>query len=117
MWKKLLIVSLIFAISVVILIMLSLYSFQRFDAFVRYTEATEKHHLLLSELSLLRIRLTEMENNQRAFLLFEDSSLLNNYRMSEIQVKQVFSSLHQRTKNQPDQQRKLGSLNLLIKSR
>jgi signal transduction histidine kinase len=117
MWKKLLTVSLIFAVSVVILIMLSLYSFQRFDAFVRYTEATERHHALLSELSMLRVRLTEMENNQRAFLLFEDSTLLSRYKMSEIQVKQVFSTIHERTKGQADQQRRIRSLNLLIKSR
>jgi len=117
MWKKLLTVSLIFAASVVILIMLSLYSFQRFDVFVRYTEATENHHLALTELSHLRLDLHEMESNQRAFLLFQDSSFLSLYQLNKVKIKQTFAALIQHMKLQPDQQRRIRSLNLLIKSR
>lgn len=117
MWKKLLTVSLIFAVSVILLTMLSLYSFQRFDAFVKYTEATEHHHFVLKELSHLRLDLQEMESNQRAFLLFQDSSYLSLYQLDGLRIKQTFSSLIQHMKDRPEQRRRIRSLNLLIQRR
>jgi signal transduction histidine kinase len=117
MWKKLLTVSLIFVVSVVILITLSLYSFQRFNAFVKYTEAVDHHHVLRSELNQLRLILVELENSQRAFLLFEDSAFLEEYSGQEKKIKETFALIYGLTSTDREQQKRLRSLNLLIKSR
>jgi signal transduction histidine kinase len=117
MWKKLLAVSLIFIVSVVILITLSLYSFQRFNAYVQYSNAVDHHHVLRSELSQLRLILVDLENNQRAFLLFSDSTFLEKYTNHEQSIRETFASIHKLIKDDPDQRKRLRSLNLLIKSR
>jgi signal transduction histidine kinase len=117
MWRKLLTVSLIFVISVVILITLSVYSFERFNAFVQYTKAIDHHHILRSELNELKLNLVSLENTQRAFLLFNDSVFLQDYTAHETRIKQTFASIHESTKTDADQQKRLRSLNLLIKSR
>ena len=117
MWKKLLTVSLIFIVSVVILIVLSLYSFQRFDGFIRYTDAVDKHHRLLTELNHMKLSLTSLESKQRAFLLFEDSSFLQPYEENKKLLIEKFTTLLLLTKADQEQQRRLRDLNLLIKSR
>jgi signal transduction histidine kinase len=117
MWKKLLIVSLIFAISVVILIVLSLYSFQRFNGYVQYTDAVDRHHVLLTQLNELKLNLAEMENYQRAFLLFNDSTFLTGYEARKNKIKDVFASVHRLTKNDRGQQKRMRILNMTIKSR
>jgi signal transduction histidine kinase len=117
MWRKLLTVSLIFVVSVVILITLSMYSFERFNAFVQYTKAIDHHHILRSELNQLKLDLVSLENTQRAFMLFNDSSFLLDYAAHENKIKQTFASIHEATKTDSQQQKRLRSLNLLIKSR
>jgi signal transduction histidine kinase len=117
MWKKILMISLIFAVSVVILITLSLYSFQRFNAFIKYSDAIDEHQVLLNSLHKLRVDLISLEDQQRAFLLFSDSSFLTSYENLEKQIMQSFSRVYELTKNNVDQQKRLQSLNVLIKSR
>jgi signal transduction histidine kinase len=117
MWKKLLTVSLIFIFSVVILITLSIYSFQRFDSYVRYADAVEHHHVLITALDQLQIQLAEIETNQRAFLLFNDSSFYHEYQRYIEVLKKTFSEVHQFTEGNQAQLRRLQTLNVTIRSR
>jgi signal transduction histidine kinase len=117
MWKKLLTISLIFAISVVILIALSLYAFERFDGYVRYTNAVEHHHQLLSELRKLSVHLAEVETRQRAFLLFNDSSYYSEYYELIPRIKESFAAISKVVHSNPDQRKRVEKLNFLIKDR
>lgn len=117
MWKKLLIVSLVFGLSVIILITLSIYSFERFDAYVKYADAVDHHHTFLTSLHKLRQNLVEIETNQRAFLLFNDSSFADKYAALVLDVKSKFASVHRLANKNIEQQKRVQSLNIFIRSR
>lgn len=116
MWKKLLIVYLVFGLSVAILAALSLYAFQRFDAYREYGLAVDRNHYIINELNKLRIDLTEGENNQRAFILFKDSTFYDKYEDYVDEVRQTFQRIHTLLAKEPEQRKRLHALNISIKS-
>jgi signal transduction histidine kinase len=116
MWKKLLTIYLIFGLSLAILIALSLYSFQRFNAYMQHAEAVERNHNVLSNLDQLRIDLTAVEKNQRTYILFTDSTFLREYDRSQLRVRQTFSDLFEIIEKDPDQTKRMRELNFNIKS-
>jgi signal transduction histidine kinase len=116
MWKKLLTIYGIFAVSLAVLVGLSLYSFQRYNAYVNYTDAVDHHYLLLTELYKLKTHLTEAENYQRGLLLYEDSTFLDHYNRCVQSIKSSFGTVHQLTSSDSDQQKRAYSLNMAIKS-
>jgi signal transduction histidine kinase len=117
MWKKLLTISLIFAVSLIILIALSLYAFQRFDGYVRYADAVGHHHRLLTKLHQLRVELSEVETQQRSFLLFGDSSYYNRYYELIPKIKETFSGIDKLIHHNSQQRLRMKKLNFLIKAR
>src|SRR5687768_6432449 len=112
MWKKLLTIYGIFAVSLAVLVGLSLYSFQRYNAYVNYTDAVDHHYLLLTELYKLKTHLTEAENYQRGLLLYEDSTFLDHYNKCVQSIKSSFGTVHQLTSSDSDQQKRAYSLNM-----
>ncbi|HYG04122.1 MAG TPA: ATP-binding protein [Chryseosolibacter sp.] len=116
MWKKLLIVYLVFGLSVAILAALSLYAFQRFNAYVEYGQAVDRNHYIISELNALRIQLTEGENNQRAFIIFNDSSFYHKYEEYVNELTRTFARIHHLLGNDSQQRKRLHALNISIKS-
>jgi signal transduction histidine kinase len=116
MWKKLLSIYLIFGLSLAILIALALYAFQRFNAFVKYGDAVDRNHELITELNSLKVALTEAENNQRAFMLFNDSSFYYKYEDYLENLRTTFKRVHLLLGTDSAQQRRLRDLNISIKS-
>jgi signal transduction histidine kinase len=116
MWKKLLTIYLIFGLSLAILIALSLYAFQRFNAYVKYAEGIDRNHTILTHLSELQIDLAEVENNQRAFILFEDSAFYERYEAYRGRIRNTFSTIYDLIKADPAQQKRIRNLNFLIRS-
>jgi signal transduction histidine kinase len=116
MWKKLLSIYLIFGVSLAILIALSLYAFQRFNAFVKYGDAVDHNHALITELNTLKVALTEAENNQRAFMLFNDSSFYYKYEDYMDNLRTTFGKVHELIGKDSAQHRRLRNLNITIKS-
>ncbi|MBT1702425.1 ATP-binding protein [Chryseosolibacter indicus] len=117
MWKKLLVVSVVFGMSVFILITLSIYSFQRFDTYVRYADAVDHHQTMLTALNKLRQDLIEVETNQRGFLLFNDTSFHIKFLSLVNGVKSKLSTVYDLTKNNTEQLNRVRSLNIAIRSR
>jgi signal transduction histidine kinase len=117
MWKKLLTLSLIFAVSVVILIVLSVYAFQRFDGYVQYADAVNKHHLLLTELRKLNLELAEIETSQRSFLLFNDSSYYQKFNEQIPVIRETFGKILPLITKNEEQKERMKRLNYLIKAR
>jgi signal transduction histidine kinase len=116
MWRKLLSIYLIFGLSLAILIALSLYAFQRFNAFVKYGDAVDHNHALITELNELKVALTEAENNQRAFMLFNDSSFYYKYEDYLDNLRTTFGNVHSLIGKDSAQHRRLRNLNITIKS-
>ncbi len=116
MWKKLLSIYLIFGVSLAILIALSLYAFQRFNAFVKYGDAVDRNHAVITELNQLKVALTEAENNQRAFMLFNDSSFYFKYEDYLENLRTTFRKVHLLLGEDSAQHRRLRDLNITIKS-
>ncbi|HYC83793.1 MAG TPA: ATP-binding protein [Chryseosolibacter sp.] len=116
MWKKLLTIYLIFGLSLAILIALSLYAFQRFSAYLKYAEAVDRNHSVLTQLNRLQIELAEVENNQRAFILFEDSSFHLRYGKYADKIRNTFAVIYDLIKSDPAQRKRIQTLNFLIKS-
>jgi signal transduction histidine kinase len=117
MWKKLLIVSLIFGFSLAILIALSLFSFQRFDAYVSYADGIDEHHTLLKHLSNLRVQLVSLENYERGYLLFSDTSYYQNYTATQDSIRKTFSTVFQLTRDDNDLNEIVKALNFSIRSK
>jgi signal transduction histidine kinase len=116
MWKKLLTIYLIFGLSLAILISLSLYSFQRFNSFLKYAELVDRNNDVLTQLNELQIQLAEIENNHRAYILFNDTSFHVAYDSIRSQVRTTFGKIYQLLKGDPDQRKRLQTLNFLIRS-
>lgn len=116
MWKKLLTVYVLFGISLAILIALSLYAFQRFNAYVQYADAVDRNHEIISDLNTLKVQLTEGENSQRAFILFSDSSFYFSFEHHLADVTKTFSDIYTRLKADANQRPRLHALNISIKS-
>jgi signal transduction histidine kinase len=116
MWKKLLTLYGIFAVSLAVLVGLSLFSFQRYNAYVNYTGAVDHHYLLLTELYKLKTHLTEAGSYQRGLLLYNDSTFLNHYDSSVQAIKVSFAAVHNLTSNDKDQQKRSYALNIAIKT-
>jgi len=116
MWKKLLTIYLIFGLSLAILIALSLYAYQRFNAYLKYAEAVDRNNTVLTQLNKLQIELAELENNQRAFLLFEDSTFYRHYVNYSARIRNTFSTIYNLIKADPPQRKRIQNLNFLIKS-
>lgn len=117
MRKKVLIISIFLVVSLFSLVSLSIYSFQKFNSYIRYASAVDHHHLLLSELTKLRIDLTAIENNQRSYLLFNDTTFYEAYSQYPDSIKNTFKSINNFIKGDTEQQKRLHQLNFLIKSR
>jgi signal transduction histidine kinase len=116
MWKKLLSIYLIFGLSLAILIALSLYAFQRFNSFIKYGDAVDRNHAVITELNELKVALTEAENNQRAFMLFNDSSFYYKYEDYFENLRTTFRNVHLLLGEDSAQHRRLRDLNITIKS-
>jgi signal transduction histidine kinase len=116
MWKKLLTLYAIFAVSLAFLVMLSLYSFQRYNAYVNYADAIDHHHLLLTQLTKLNAQLEEVQNHQRGFLLYDDSVFLHRFAGTTETIKTSFAAIHALTQNNVEQQKRVFALNISIKS-
>jgi signal transduction histidine kinase len=116
MWKKLLTIYLIFGLSLAILIALSLYAFQRFNAYLKYAEAVDRNQTVLTHLNELQIELAETENNQRAFILFEDSAFYRNYVRHSSSIRNTFATIYDVIKSDGSQRKRIQTLNFLIKS-
>jgi signal transduction histidine kinase len=117
MWKKILILFIVFGFSLMIIVGLSLYSFQRFNAYIQYADAVDHNHNFLSKLYKLKNKLLETESNQRSFLEFQDSSYFYAYASQVDEIKKTFSILSKEIQDNPDQEKKLHKLNITIKSR
>jgi signal transduction histidine kinase len=116
MWKKLLTIYAVFAISLAVLVGLSLFSFQRYNAYVNYTDAVDHQYTMLTALYELKALLMEAENKQRGLLLYEDSTFYDQYASSVQDIKQCFGRVHTLASQDRDQQKRLYKLNMAIKS-
>lgn len=117
MWKNLLTITLIFAASVVGIIVLSVYAFQRFNSYITYTEAVNDHYKVLEQLHELKIELIHLEDNQRGFLLFNDSLFLDRFNTHQQKILKNFSTLWEMVKADSRQKENLQKLNIIIRSR
>jgi len=116
MWKKLLTLYGIFAFSLALLVTLSLYSFQRFAAYVNFADAVDHHHLLISQLNKLSADLGQAQNDQRSFLLYNDSAYAHRFFRTTEDIKTSFASLYSLMKADHEQQKRLHKLNIAMKS-
>src|SRR5687767_5191212 len=107
MWKKLLTLYTIFGFSLLILVMLSLYSFQRFNAYIHYADAVDHNHELITSLYKLKIAMLETESRQRAFLLFQDTSFYLAYQEHANDVREQFISINNLLADDKEQQKRL----------
>src|SRR5687768_14043427 len=103
MWKKILTVTLIFAFSVVGLVALSLFSFQRFDNYITYSDEVNRHYALIKHLNNLRVDLVQIENAEQGFLLYDDSTYYQTFHEEITQIKESFLQLYKLTESDPDQ--------------
>jgi signal transduction histidine kinase len=116
MWKKLLIIYLIFGLSLAILIALSLYAFQRFNAYVKHAEAVERDHHILNRLNELRIHLGSLTTYQRNYLLFSDSTYLTDFDHKQSEIVNTFADLYQLIREDPEQRKRMAELNFNFRS-
>lgn len=76
---KILVSYLVFTISLIILVSLSILYNQRFTEYTRYTNAVERTHTGLIKLNDLAMLIKDAETSVRGFLLSNDSIYLENY--------------------------------------
>lgn len=114
---KILVSYLVFTISLVILVSLSILYNQRFTEYTRYTNAVERAHTVLIKLNDLAVHLKDAETSVRGFLLSNDSVYLKNYPATLDSVYTTLARLKTLNTDDKNNQKDLVTLEVAITQR
>ena len=104
----------LFALSLVILAALAVFSLDRYRDYVQYTEDVEKTYRVLNSITTLETLLKDAETGNRGYLLTSDSAFLEPLETATKEMKDVYLQVRKLTAASQDQQQRIAYLNILI---
>jgi signal transduction histidine kinase/biopolymer transport protein ExbD len=115
--RNLRLIFLIYGLSLVILIIISLLFAQRFKALIKASQQVEHTYKVRNQILLVQSDLIEAENSQRGFIVTRDSALLKPLRETQISILNEIETLKRLTGDNKNQQEILVSLKADVSSR
>lgn len=114
---KIFLAYIVFLISLIILVGLSLLYTQRFRELTHYTKEVERTHNVIIQLNNVSSYLKDAEAGSRGFLLLRDSTFLDPYYEALDSIKPTFQKIYQLLEGVEPQRKRLDALNILIGER
>lgn len=110
MKRNLLLVYGAFAVSLIILIILALLFFQRFESLVSYSTQVDHTYQVITQLNKLENYIKDAETGQRGYFLTKDSSFLEPYLQFSGNIKPTMQRLEDLLSNNTTQRTRLATL-------
>lgn len=107
----------LFFISLLVLVVLSLLSYQRIRQFATYSESVEHTYRVLNKTDEVFSLMKDAETGQQGFMLTHSRAFLEPYHQSLSFINRSYTSLRQLTTDNPGQQLRLDTLNGLMTRR
>ena len=108
---------LLFFLSLLVLVVLSLLSYQRIQDLITYSGEVEHTHRVLNKTEEVLSLMKDAETGQRGFLLTHSPAFLEPYHQSLAHIKRSCDSLRRLTGDNPRGQLRLDTLNALMSRR